>query len=224
MAAPHAVEPAYEPLPRPKRNPLSRITASHLLMVLAAVLAFATNVMVLRSQDETRAVVVAAQSIEAGRTLHAIDFAQAEVDVEDELFLTLTPWEQVGALHGMVAARPIEAGGMVVAADVRSPSAPDSLRAISIPVDVEHAVGGNLVSGDRIDLIAVTEDSAGYVLVGAEVLSVPAPGRGSLTGAGGFYLVVAVDAEQALAVAAALRQGQVEIVRSTGSTMAELAP
>ncbi|MBA3360047.1 MAG: hypothetical protein H0T94_01015, partial [Acidimicrobiia bacterium] len=46
-------------------------------MVLAAVLAFVTNVMVLRSQEETRPVVVAASAIEAGRTLSATDFKVA---------------------------------------------------------------------------------------------------------------------------------------------------
>ncbi len=193
-------------------------------MVLAAVLAFVTNVMVLRSQEETRPVVVAASAIEAGRTLSATDFKVAEVDLEDDLFANLTPWEQASGLTGLVAARAIGAGQMVVAADVRSPAAPNGLRAISIPIDPEHAVGGALIAGDRIDLISVTEDASTYVLANVEVLAVPAEARGSLTGAGGYYLVVAVNADQALAVADAIRGGQVEIVRATGSTVIEVEP
>ncbi|MGI8518869.1 MAG: hypothetical protein ACR2ME_11140 [Acidimicrobiia bacterium] len=52
----------------------------------------------------------------------------------------------------------------------------------------------------------------------------PADGRGSLTGTGGYYLVVAVNADQALAVADAIRGGPVEIVRATGSTVIEVQP
>jgi len=193
-------------------------------MVLAAVLAFVTNVMVLRSQEETRLVVVAASAIEAGRTLSATDFKVAEVDLEDDLFARLIPWEQASGLSGMVAARAIGAGQMVVAADVRSPAAPNGLRAISIPIDPEHAVGGALIAGDRIDLISVTEEASTYVLADVEVLAVPAEARSSLTGTGGYYLVVAVNADQALAVADAIRGGQVEIVRATGSTVIEVEP
>lgn len=224
MTAPQLADRGYQQLPRPKRNPLTRITASHLLMVLAAVLAFATNVMVLRNQDETRSVVVTTGVIEAGRTLTPSDLAGAAVDLDDDLFATLIPWESSSTLTGMVAARTIGAGQMVMAADIRPPSAPHQLRAISIPIDPEHAVGGDLVAGDRIDLISVEEEGSTYVLSNAEVLSVPVEGRGSLTGIGGFYVVVAVDAEEALAVATAIRVGAIEVVRSTGSTVAEGNP
>ena len=221
MTAPHLAEPGYQPLPRPKRNPLTRITASHLLMVLAAVLAFATNVMVLRNQEETRSIVVAATSIEAGRSLSPEDFRVAEVDLDDDLFASLIPWEQATGLSGKVAARAIGAGEMVSVADVRSAAAPHSLRAISIPIDPEHAVGGQLLVGDRIDLISVSNEVGRYVLTNAEVLAVPTEARASFRGSGGYYLVVAVDADQALAVAGAIRQGEIEVVRSTGSTTVE---
>jgi Flp pilus assembly protein CpaB len=186
-------------------------------MVLAAILAFATNVMVLRNQEKTRPVVIAAGSLDAGRALSPADFKLAEVDLDDDVFATLIPWEQVASLNGMIAARNIEAGRFVLSSDVRSAAAPGELRAISIPIDPEHAVGGDLRAGDRIDLIAVVDGSSSYVLSGVEVLAVPAESRGSLTATNSFFLVVAVDADQALAVATAIRQGQVEVVRSTGA-------
>lgn len=224
MTAPHLAEPGYQPLPRPKRNPLTRITASHLLMVLAAVLAFATNVMVLRNQDETRPIVVAVTSIEAGRTLGPADFRVAEVDLDDDLFASLIPWGRATELNGMVAARAIGEGAMISSGDVRSAAAPDRLRAMSIPIDPEHAVGGQILAGDRIDLISVSDEASSYVLVNAEVLAVPDEARASFTGAGGYYLVVAVNSEQALAVATAIRQGEIEVARSTGSIAIEAGP
>ena len=93
-------------------------------MVLAAVLAFATNLMVLRGQDETRPVVVAGTRIEAGRTISAADLSIAEVDVNDDLFATLIPGQQSSGLVGMVATRSIESGRMLGADDLRPASAP----------------------------------------------------------------------------------------------------
>jgi len=220
-----ANELAFSDPPRPRRrNPLTRLTASHLLMILAAVLAFATNLMVLRGQEETRPAVIATGRIEAGRVLVATDLTVAEVDVDDGLFATLLPGEQSPGLVGMVAARTIEAGHLLSVDDLRPPAAPSAHRAISIPVEVEHAVGGGLVPGDRIDLIAISERGPEYILAGAEVLEVPSTARGSLTGATGFFVVVAVDDQQALAVAAAIRSGDIEIARSTGSSPVEAQP
>lgn len=225
MTGAQVSEPAFSELPRPRRrNPLTRLTASHLLMVLAAVLAFATNLMVLRGQEETRPAVVAANRIEAGRIIIGTDLSLAEVDVDDGLFATLLPWQQSQALVGMVAARTIESGHLLGTDDLRPASAPLGQRAISIPIQIEHAVGGSLITGDRIDLISVAEMGPQYVLVGAEVLEVPSTARGSLTGATGFYIVVAVDDQQALAVAEAIGSGGIEIVRSTGSSRPGTGP
>lgn len=203
--------------PRPRRrNPLTRLSASHLLMVVAAVLAFITNLMVLRSQDETRAVVVAASDLVSGRAVDVNDFRAVEVDVDDDLFSRLVPWQQMETLKGMVAARAIPAGDLIGPNDLRPESAGFGLRAMSIPIDAEHAVGGDLVVGDRIDLILVRDQVPEYVLVDAEVLSVSSNDRGALS-VGGFYLVVGVDPERALAVAAAVQDGRIEVVRSTGA-------
>ena len=92
---------------------------------------------------------------------------------------------------------------------------------MSIPIDAEHAVGGDLGAGDRIDLILVGDDGPEYVMSGAEVLSVSADGELGALSVGDFYLVVAVDREQALGVAAAIRDGRIEVVRSTGIVESE---
>jgi pilus assembly protein CpaB len=191
-------------------------------MLLAAVLAFATNLVVLRNHDETRAVVVAARDVPAGRALTGSDLRSVEVDVDDQLFTTLIPWQESRTVLGQVAARAIGNGHIINNDDVRPASAPGGLRAMSIPIESEHAVGGALVVGDRIDLIAVDDAGPRYVLTDAEVVAIPGVDRGSFTGVGGFYLVVAVDPLQALAVAAAIRDGGIEVVRTTGADQVEL--
>lgn len=212
-----ASEATHSPPPRPRRrNPLTRLSASHLLMVLAAVLAFATNLMVLRSHDETRAVVVAASDLVAGRIVDRSDFKAVEVDVDDDLFSRLTSWHQVDVLAGMVAARTIPSGDLIGPNDLRDASTTSGLRAMSIPIEPDHAVGGALLPGDRVDLILVRDERAEYVLVDAEVLSVSTSDRGALS-VGGFYVVVAVGPQHALDVAAAIQDGRIEVVRSTGA-------
>ena len=204
-----------------RRNPLTRVSAAHLLMVLAGVLAFATNLVVLRNLDETRAVAVAAIDLPAGRTLEAIHIRAVEVDVEEEVYARLIPWAEATTLVGQVSAHPIGEGDLVQPGDFRDASGPAGLRSMSIPIDAEHAVGGQLGSGDRIDLILVGDDGPRYVLAGAEVLAVSATGELGALGSGDFYIVVAVDADAALRVAQAIRDGRIEVVRSTGSDLVE---
>lgn len=212
-----ASEATQSPSPRPRRrNPLTRLSASHLLMVLAAVLAFATNLMVLRGHDETRAVVVAASDLISGRAVGRSDFRAVEVDVDDDLFSRLMPWQQVDGLVGMVATRPIPAGDLIGPNDLREASTRTGMRAMSIPIEPEHAVGGALLPGDRVDLIVVRDERAEYVLVDAEVLSVSTSDRGALS-VGTFYVVVAVEPDRALDVAEAIQDGRIDVVRSTGA-------
>lgn len=204
-----------------RRNPLTRISAAHLLMLLAAVLAFATNLVVLRNHDETRAVVVAAVNLRAGRPVESIHLRAVEVDVDDAVYSKLIPWAQAAALVGQVTSHPIDEGVLIGMTDLRDPSGPAGLRSMSIPVDAEHAVGGELAAGDRIDLIVVGDEGPRYVLAAAEVVAVSSVGELGALASGDFYIVVAIDAEQALLVAEAIRDGRIEVVRSTGAAPVE---
>ena len=204
-----------------RRNPLTRVSAAHFLMVLAAVLAFATNLVVLRNLDQTRAVVVAAIDLPAGREIESTHLRAVEVDVDEEVYATLIPWAVATSLVGQVTAHPIGEGVLVEAGDFRDPSGPAGLRSMSIPIDAEHAVGGELGSGDRIDLILVGDEGPRYVLAAAEVLAVSPTGEMGALASGDFYIVVAVDADEALLVAEAIRDGRIEVVRSTGSDLVE---
>jgi Flp pilus assembly protein CpaB len=90
---------------------------------------------------------------------------------------------------------------------------------MSIPVEAAHAVGGALAVGDRLDVIQVDEGGqARYVVSGAEVLAVNRPDSGVIgAAASSSSLTVAVDARQALRLAAAIRGQRFELVRSTGA-------
>jgi Flp pilus assembly protein CpaB len=200
-----------------RRRPLKRVSAAHLLMVVAAVLAFAVNLLLLRSRDDTVGVVGTAREISTGEILSPADFAITEVDVSPEVLGTLIRWEEVGLVEGKVANRSMGPGALLTPLDLVDPAASGGRRSMSVPIDPAHAVGGALVPGDRIDLIHVSESGPDYVMVDAEVLAVSTADRSALSSSAPFNVVIAVDAEAALAVAAAIRDGNLEIVRATGA-------
>jgi Flp pilus assembly protein CpaB len=88
---------------------------------------------------------------------------------------------------------------------------------MSVPVGVEHSVGGLVKPGDRVDVITVDGGIPMFVVAGVEVIAVADPSAGGLGQSGGHHLVLSVDADQALQLAAAISAGSIEVVRSTGA-------
>jgi Flp pilus assembly protein CpaB len=186
-------------------------------MVLAAVLAFTVNLVVLRSRDDTTPVAAVRTGVVAGEVVDSADIRLVEVDVDADILSSLFQANEVQQLVGMVATRQLVPGELLNRSALIPAAGAGGLRAMSVPIDPAHAVGGDLVAGDRIDLIHVTEAGPQYVLVGAEVLSVATPDGAALTGSTGFYVVIAVTEASALEVAAAINDGKIELVRSTGA-------
>jgi Flp pilus assembly protein CpaB len=89
---------------------------------------------------------------------------------------------------------------------------------MSLPVPVEHAAGGSLSAGDRVDVISVSDGSAGFIATDLEVISVASGDSASIGSITAHHVTVAVEAEQALRLAEALDSGSIEIVRSTGAS------
>jgi pilus assembly protein CpaB len=195
----------------------SRASAGWILMLAMGLAAFVANLAVLRSADDAALVAVAARDLAAGTVLSAGDLRLVEMDAGPDLLATLLAGDRLGDAEGRVLVGPVEEGALVARSWLREPAAASGRRAISLPVDPEHAVGGTIVVGDRVDVIAVADEGARYVVVGAEVLAVPDRENRGLAGTAAFYVVIAVDAETALAVSEALHSGAVEVVRSTGA-------
>lgn len=186
-------------------------------MVLAAVLAFAVNLVVLRSRNDTAPVAAVRTAVAAGEVVDSADIRLVEVDVDADILSSLFPANEMQQLVGMVATRHLVAGELLSRSALIPAAGAEGMRAMSVPIDPAHAVGGALIAGDRIDLIHVTEAGPRYVLVGAEVLSVATPEGAALTGSTGFHVTLAVTEASALEVAAAINDGKIELVRSTGA-------
>ncbi len=190
-----------------------------MITLLAGLLAMLLVFSVLRERDATSQVATAGAEIRAGTTVGRASFRLVNVHVPAEVRSRLIDQAALARLRGWIATRTIQAGELVSRGDLRPPAAPSALRSMSIPVESAHAVGGSLAAGDRVDVIQVDEDGqARYVVSGVQVLAAGRPDAGVIgAAAGSSSITVAVDARQALKLAAAIRSQRFEIVRSTGA-------
>ncbi|MEW6474327.1 MAG: SAF domain-containing protein [Actinomycetota bacterium] len=206
---------------RSRRSLLARFSTAHGLMVLAGLLTFVLVVSATKGSDARLAVAVATNDIPAGAAVGAGLLRRVELPAGAELARSTVPWNGIGA-GDRVTARPIAAGEFLRPSDLvpAAGSGRAQLRAMSIPVKAERAVGGTLRVGDRVDVVDVVDGSPRWVVTGAQVIEVPsAPSaRGIVRDAGAAYhVVVEVDAVQALALAQALSHDNVSVIRSTGA-------
>lgn len=203
---------------RRPRGRIPTLSGVHLLILATGTLAFIANLALLRSGDAPRARVAVSQvDLAPGRRLQPEDIRPTPIDVEDSVASRLLSDGEWADFGGWVVTERIAAGSLISKADLRAPPAEPNLRAMSLPIEVEHAVGGDLIAGDLVDVIRVDRDRARFVATGLKVLETGGVSEGSLRLGGDFYLVLAVDDQTALALALAGANAQVEVVRSTGS-------
>jgi Flp pilus assembly protein CpaB len=190
---------------------------SHILIALAAVFAFGLNYLALQNRDATTMVVVADGPIAEGTALRADLVRLAPLPSDFEGMGHLIVENDLDSLHGWIVSRSVADGELVDRAIVIKPGANDGLRTMSIPVPIEHAVGATLVVGDRVDVISMIEGVPTFVSADLEVVSIADTSQGGLSGVGPYHVVVAVTSPEALALAQAIEEGSIEIVRSTGA-------
>lgn len=200
-----------------RRRARRRPSLSHVLIVLAAVAAFVLNYLALQDRDQSVMVAVADRAVSGGSPLSLDDIRFVPIESGFEAVDSLLSEPAFADREGWVATRPIGEGELIALGDLIEPGVRGDLRSMSLPIAVEHAAGGILMTGDRVDVISVTDGVPSYVVADVEVISVPADTGSSIGGFGDYHVVVAVDDQQALRLAAALDSGSLEIVRSTGA-------
>jgi Flp pilus assembly protein CpaB len=208
--------------PPPRLGITGRLSSGHLLVLVVALLAFVVNFAVLRAGDDRVRVAVAATDLRPGERVGTASFAFTELRADEALLAGLLPAAALAEVEGHLVTGPLAAGDLIRRSDLQPPSAPAGQRAMSIPVAPEHAVGGDLAPGDRVDVVEVRGGRARYLVTDAEVLAVASgSGPAGLGGLRAFSVTIAVDEEGALLVAAAIRNGQIELVRATGAAPVE---
>ena len=124
--------------------------------------------------------------------------------------------------EGWVVNRSVAEGSVIEETALGEPASTPGMRTMSLPVPIEHAAGGQVSTGDRVDVIAVHDGLAEYIASDLEVVAVSDDAGGALGSIGGYHIVVNVEADQALALAAALDADSIELVRSTGADPAQV--
>jgi Flp pilus assembly protein CpaB len=217
LSFPSAITREAGTSPSTRRRVGRRLSGSHLFIGIVAVLAFALNYLALQDREATTLVAVAARPLPAGSLLGADDVRFVPVASEFEGVGSLLTQAELGTREGWFLTRPVGIDGIIDEGLLSEPGAPSGLRAMSIPVEVEHAAGGGIGVGDRVDVISTAGDEAAYVVSDVSVLSVANRDAAPLGAIGAYHIVVAVDADQALLLAEAISHGSLEVVRSTGA-------
>jgi Flp pilus assembly protein CpaB len=156
---------------------------------------------------------VTTRVIPAGEPITPDSIRSEPIGAGSPLARTLLSYDQ--ARGGRFVARHTIGEGESIPTSAAADKPDAGRRVVAIPVEREHAVGGDVDIGDRVDVIDYASNPARYVLKWAEVLA-RADGDGGL-GSTGFWVTVAVTDRQALDVGDAVRNGKVMVVRSTAA-------
>lgn len=220
MVAQETIDSGVGPLTPIKRPWWSRASAAQIFMIVAGILAFIANLAILRARDEVTLVAVAAADINAGVAIdESLHVEYVELNGDSAALGSLVTSTEIGGYSGRILSSPMKAGEMFVESELVRSATPLDQRAIALAVGSDHAVGGEVGVGDRVDVIWVKDDIAIYVVAGVEVIDTSARERtgGAFSSNQSFSITVAVDDVQALRLAEALNSGQIEVVRSTGA-------
>jgi len=203
----------------PRRPFWSRMSVGQIVMIIAGLAALVLNVNVIRAQEATTMVAVATEDLVPGVPFEASMVEFVPIDAENPVIDRLISEGAVASRKGMIVTSRVFEGEFVAAADLADEAADENLRAFTVRVPASHAGGGALIArGDLVDIIAVDDGVAGYVVTGAQVLHVPAQdATGGIVAVTDYYVVVAVDADTALALSEALQTDSVEVVLATGA-------
>lgn len=154
-----------------------------------------------------------------GAVLTAGDLRAVRVDLPPE---QLRRYLAVDAIvEGATLLRPIRAGELLTASAVTDAEGPTQARLITIPVTADHAAGGALAPGDRVDIFASL--AAGrpgarttLLVAGAEVEDL-VRGAGFVADEASLAAVtVEVSPHDAARVAFAVRSAEIDVVRIVG--------
>ncbi|HEX2058553.1 MAG TPA: Flp pilus assembly protein CpaB [Actinomycetota bacterium] len=211
----------------PEARRIGRPPWANLRTVLGLLL-FAAALLVGRSVLEgtktTVEVWAAAQDLRGDETLDPGDVVRAQVKLPADVAAAYAPATE--DVTGAVLLRPLVAGELLPNAWLSSGAPAEAGRAMTIPVTPEHAVGGRLRPGDRVDVYA-TFDSGGagartsLLVRGVEVLDVVETGGLVVGEASVAGLTVAVTPSEAARLAFAVRTAEVDVVLVSGPAEAE---
>lgn len=186
------------------------MSAAHVLMLIAGLLAFLLVLVVLRDRGAVVSVAVATAPLEPGATLDAGDVRFVELPAAISELEGIVGPSTLETGDGWRVASGVPAGALLRATDLVAGS-DDPRRLMSFALESSQAVGGAVGTGDVIDVVAVRDGQAAFAATGlvvAAVDSADGPGRANVT------FTVGVDRGEDLKIAEALADAEVHVVRA----------
>lgn len=174
---------------------------------------------ILEGAKTTVAVWAAAQDLRQDEAIGPEALVRAEVKLPSDVAAAYAAATE--DLEGAVLTRPLVAGELVPRAWIAAGPSISAGRSMTIPVTPEHAVGGRLRAGDRVDVYATFDsgDAAARTSVlvrGVEVLDVVETG-GLVVGEESVVgLTVAVTPPEAARLAFAIRTAELDFALVAG--------
>ena len=206
-----------------RRKPHARFSSGHLVMIGAGLVGAVLTIALLRQADTREDIAVASHALTPGMVLSEDDLRWTSARVDEDL--PVLRRTGLGQFDGMVVSNRVAEGEVLAPSDLRPASAPNDRRAVSVPIDRERAVGGDLAPGDRVDVVYAGDREVAIVVAGAEVLDVDDDRGGGLgQGIGEFSVTLAVTAQEMQLLTAAISDGDLLLARSTGSKSADDEP
>ncbi len=209
---------------RRRRNlPGGRAVAGGLLVGMAAVGLFAAYASM--NGGPSSSYVVAARPIAAGTKIEPGDLAVEPIDLPARV--RARAFNDPSVLVGATAVTKLELGELVQPSAVVSKAGDDPGRELSFPVERGH-LSTTLEEGERVDLLATfgsgNEAFTTMVLQNAQVVSIERAKAGLGDNGTAVVAVIVDDAGDEVALAHAIQQGKLTVVRATGAPPAQDPP
>lgn len=216
---------------RRRARRLPRVDTRLVVGLLLVALSVIGGLRLAAAADHTVAVYVVARDLPAGHVLSAGDLRRTPLHAAPEVLDRLVRVDAASPV-GRVLRFPIVAGALVSANQLGTRAAP--AREITIPITPDHALGGALRPGDRVDVLG----SFGKGTDAAKTLTVAQRAQVvDVVRADGLFgqhegavsaLTLAVGPDDAVFLAFALRNGELDVIRAasggdTGRTRFDLA-
>jgi Flp pilus assembly protein CpaB len=206
----------------PQARRLTRPSWINLRTVLGLLLfcaAFLTGQRVLDNARMTVAVWAAARDLGTDTVIDADDVTVVDVKLPDSSMSLYAPAS--ADVTGAVLTRPVRAGEMIPAQSIAGARESATGRSMTIPVTPEHANGGVLRPGDRIDVFATFDAGdvrarTALVVRAVEVLDVVTAGGLVGESESAVGITVALTPEDAARLVLAIRTAEVDVARVTG--------
>jgi len=222
------IAPRAEPLSAAPRNLLARLARPAPLLGGALLVAGLAVALGPGGAPDTRgSVLVAARSLPAGTLLRAADLRAAGIDAGGGLLATLVPAAQEPRALGEMLSAPLVAGEPLAGLLLAGPGTP---AAFTLTVLAEHALGGALLPGQRISVLATFQTAAGGAVTrllarGLLVLAVgQPPSIGDPSQATIPVTVALPDRSLASRLALANSVGRIDLLRDGAANTAPIPP